>query len=51
MITGIAGWVASGREGKCVVYALEPTFFCAGEPGRAADLLALGCWRLELPRQ
>jgi ArsR family transcriptional regulator len=46
-----AGLVVAAKEGRYVVYALDPKFFRAREPGRAADLLDLGCCRLELPRQ
>jgi DNA-binding transcriptional ArsR family regulator len=46
-----AGLVAAARQGRHVVYALDPRFFRAREPGRVADLLDLGCCRLALPRQ
>jgi ArsR family transcriptional regulator len=46
-----AGLVSGAKQGKYVVYALEPRFFRAREPGRTADLLDLGCCRLELTGQ
>src|SRR6516162_7966551 len=38
-----AGLVSGAKQGKYVVYALEPRFFRAREPGKAGDLLDFGC--------
>jgi ArsR family transcriptional regulator len=43
-----AGLVVAAKEGRYVVYALDPKFFRAREPGGTADLLDLRCCRLEL---
>jgi ArsR family transcriptional regulator len=46
-----AGLVAAARQGRHVVYALDPKFFRARDSGGTADLLDLGCCRLELTGQ
>ena len=43
-----AGLVRDEKQGKFVVYSLHPDIFRPGEPGQAADVLDLGCCRLEL---
>ena len=46
-----AGLVSAEKHGKYVAYALNPRFFRSREPGRTADLLDLGCCRVELSRR
>jgi ArsR family transcriptional regulator len=43
-----AGLVRDEKQGKFVIYSLHPDFFRPGEPGRSADVIDLGCCRLEL---
>jgi ArsR family transcriptional regulator, nickel/cobalt-responsive transcriptional repressor len=43
-----AGLVRDEKHGKYVVYSLHPDFFRPREVGGAADVLDLGCCRLEL---
>lgn len=45
----VAGLVTDDRQGKYVVYSLNPDIFCRKGPGEPADFLDLGCCRLELP--
>jgi len=46
-----AGLVSGAKQGRYVVYALDPKWFRAREPGGLADLLDLGCCRLEIPKK
>jgi ArsR family transcriptional regulator, nickel/cobalt-responsive transcriptional repressor len=43
-----AGLVRDEKQGKFVVYSLHPDVFRPGEPGQGADVIELGCCRLEL---
>ena len=43
-----AGLVRDEKQGKFVVYSLHPDVFRPGKPGQAADVIDLGCCRLEL---
>jgi DNA-binding transcriptional ArsR family regulator len=43
-----AGLVRDEKQGKFVVYSLHPDIFRPGESGQAADVIDLGCCRLEL---
>ena len=43
-----AGLVLDEKQGKFVVYSLHPDIFRPKEPGQSADVLDLGCCRLEL---
>jgi DNA-binding transcriptional ArsR family regulator len=44
----LAGLVRDEKQGKYVVYSLHPEVFRPRERGQAADVLDLGCCRLEL---
>jgi len=43
-----AGLVRDEKQGKFVVYSLHPDIFRPKEAGQSADVLDLGCCRLEL---
>jgi DNA-binding transcriptional ArsR family regulator len=43
-----AGLVQDEKHGKYVVYSLHPDVFRPKEAGKTADVLDLGCCRLEL---
>jgi DNA-binding transcriptional ArsR family regulator len=43
-----AGLVRDEKQGKFVVYSLHPDVFRPKEAGQPADVLDLGCCRLEL---
>jgi DNA-binding transcriptional ArsR family regulator len=43
-----AGLLRGEKKGKFVVYSLHPDIFRPKAPGQAADVLDLGCCRLEL---
>jgi ArsR family transcriptional regulator len=43
-----AGLVRDEKRGKFVVYSLHPDYFRPREEGASADVLDLGCCRLEL---
>jgi DNA-binding transcriptional ArsR family regulator len=43
-----AGLVVDRKDGKYVVYSLNPDVFRRAGPGQPADCLDLGCCRLEL---
>ncbi len=43
-----AGLVCDEKQGKFVVYSLHPDIFRPAEGGQTADVLDLGCCRLEL---
>jgi ArsR family transcriptional regulator len=43
-----AGLVLDEKHGKFVVYSLHPDIFRPKAPGQAANVLDLGCCRLEL---
>lgn len=43
-----AGLVRHEKQGKHVVYSLHPDIFRPKAPGQAADVIDLGCCRLEL---
>jgi DNA-binding transcriptional ArsR family regulator len=43
-----AGLVLDEKQGKFVVYSLNPTIFKPGNAGHVGDALDLGCCRLEL---
>jgi ArsR family transcriptional regulator len=43
-----AGLVLDEKRGKFVIYSLHPDVFRPKERGQAADVLDLGCCRLEL---
>jgi ArsR family transcriptional regulator len=45
-----AGMVRHHKEGKKVVYRLNPKMFRPASSGQPADCLDLGCCRLELDR-
>jgi len=45
-----AGLVRDEKQGKFVVYSLEPSIFRGGE-GKALDVVDLGCCRLDLRPQ
>lgn len=42
------GLVSDSRQGKFVVYSLNPDIYRPKRPGEPADCLDLGCCRLEL---
>jgi len=44
-----AGLVCDTKQGKYVVYALNPDVFRPHGPGQTDDVIDLGCCRLELP--
>ena len=44
-----AGLVRDEKQGKFVVYSLHPDIFRPKDSGQPADVLDLGCCRLELP--